>query len=401
MVIYFRQLVVFAFCVVTIPLSLAQQGTDARPVIPAASTAPGGSIQASFSLGLTRDNGITYRTDARASDPVRIVANIYPASAQIGKLADVYLLIAQTNAFIMVSSTGELISWDGTLEGLAPMLTSVSLEEDLEFTIFSGVAGVVGEFQMFLAYREVDSSDFTYASSPGSISLTNELAPTQSLTCSAYGNRSVSVGYSSPLGVFTHPPFLASDLSIISNGEDTNDGRFSYQWIKNQGERIDIFAPADGVLVRIRHKAENLPDFASDDFDLFFLVACDPDQPVIKDTIVRFNHITDPRPDIKAAYAFGELGAPTCNPFNEHEDRQVPLTNIAVKAGDYLGSTSGTPFARNFDFMIAIDQVSVCPFSVLEEPHRSMLLNLLGPLEATPFGPPEPGFACSGYGGGP
>lgn len=398
---YLRLLTAFVFFVAATPLSLAQQGADARRVIPAASTSHGGSMLASFSLGLTRDNGITYRTDARASDTVQIVASIRPESLQIGKLADIFLLVAQDDAFIMVSSTGELIPWGGDIESLVPMLSNVTLTESLEFTIFSGVVGMVGEFPMYLAYREVGSSDFTYTSNPGLISFTNELAPTQSQACSAYGNRSVSVGYTSSLGVFTRTPFHAADLSIVSNGEDTNDARFSYQWIKNQGELIDIFAPADGVLVRIRHKVENLPDFASDDFDLFFLVACDPDQPALRDTIVRFNHITDPRPDIKAAYAFGELGAPTFNPYDQHEERQVPLTNIAVKAGDYIGSTSGTPFARNFDFMIAIDQVSVCPFSVLEEPHRSMLLNLLGPLEATPFGPPVAGFSCSGYGGSP
>ena len=396
-----RFFIAFVLFVAAIPLSLAQQGADARRVIPAASTAAGGSIFASFSLGLTRDNGITYRTDARAADAVDIVASIRPESQQIGKLADIFLLVAQDGAFVMLSSTGALIPWSGDVQNLVPMMSNITLEESFEFTVFSGVVGAVGEFPIYLAYREVGSSDITYTSNPSLILLTNELAPTQSQVCSAYGNRSVNIGYTSPLGVFTRPPFHADDLSIITNGEDTNDARFSYQWIKNQGELIDIFAPADGVLVRIRHKAENLPDFASDDFDLFFLIACDPDQPAMRDTVVRFNHITNPRPDIKAAYAFGELGAPTFNPFDEHEDRQVPLTNIAVKAGDYIGSTSGTPFARNFDFLIGIDQIPVCPFSVLEEPHRTMLMNLLGPLEATPFGPPVAGFSCSGYGGSP
>lgn len=397
----FRLLSIFVFFVLATPLSLAQQGADARRIIPAASTTVEGSTLASFSLGLTRDNRITYRTEARALDAVDIIASIRPEPLQIGKLADIFLLVAQGDSFIMLNSSGELLPWSGDVEKLVPMLSNVTLEELLEITIFSGVVGVVGQYPVYLAYREVNSSNFFYTANPGLISFTNELAPTQSVVCSAYGNRSVNVGYTSSLGVFTHTPFNAADLSIISNGEDTNDGRFSYQWIKNQGERIDIFAPADGVLVRIRHKVENLPDFASDDFDLFFLVACDPNQPAERDTIVRFNHITEPRPDIKAAYAFAELGAPTFNPFEEHEERQVPLTNIAVKAGDYIGSTSGTPFARNFDFMIAIDHVSVCPFSVLEEPYRSMLLNLLGPLEATPFGPPAVGFPCSGYGGSP
>ena len=117
-------------------------------------------------------------------------------------------------------------------------------------------------------------------------------------TCAAFGGRNVTVGHTYASGLFTHAPFEASDLSLITNCEETNDRRFSYQWIRD-GRQASLFAPADGVLVRIRHKAENLPDFPSDDYDLFFLVACDPDNPVQGDTLVRFNHVTDPRPDIR------------------------------------------------------------------------------------------------------
>lgn len=155
------------------------------------------------------------------------------------------------------------------------------------------------------------------------------------------------------------------------------------------------------MLVRIRHKAENPPVFPSDDYDLFFLVACDPIRPVERDTLVCFNHITDPRLDIKAAYGFGPLPAPSFDPFEEHEERQIPTTNIQVRAGEFLGSTRGTPFADNFDFMISVDNVAVCPFSVLSEPHRSALLGLLGPQSASPNGPPVPGYPCQGYGGSP
>ena len=223
---------------------------------------------------------------------------------------------------------------------------------------------------------------------------------TTQTTCAAFGGRQVTVGRVSAAGLFTSAPFNGADLSLITNGEETNDGRFSYQWISD-GRETSIFAPADGVLVRIRHKVENLPDFPSDDYDLFFLVACDPTRPVERDTLVRFNHITAPREDIEAAYAFGQLPAPSFNPFEEHEERQIPTTNIQVRAGEFLGSTRGTPFANNFDFMISVDNVTVCPFVVLSEPHRSTLLGLLGPQSASPHGPPVPGYPCQGYGGSP
>ena len=224
--------------------------------------------------------------------------------------------------------------------------------------------------------------------------------PAASTQCSAFGGRNVTVGRTSSTDLFTDAPFNASDLSLITNGDETNDRRFSYQWIRD-GRRAPLFAPADGVLVRIRHKAANLPDFPSDDYDLFFLVACDPDNPVARDTLVCFNHVTDPRPDIKSAYAFGPLPAPSFNPFEEHEERQVPTTNIQVRAGELLGTTTGTPFAHNFDFMISVNNVATCPFVVLSEPYRSTLLGLLGPLSASPGGPPVLGYPCQGYGGSP
>lgn len=222
-------------------------------------------------------------------------------------------------------------------------------------------------------------------------------APTQ---CPTVGNRMVTVGRTSAVGAFTHAPFGATDLALITNGQETNDPRFAYAWIKNRGSAINVYAPADGVLIRIRHKAENLPIFPSDDFDLIFLVACDPARPGEREAMFRFNHITDPRPDLKAAYGFGSLPAPdlSVTPVIDHEDRQIPTVNIAVRAGELLGSTRGTPFARNFDFAIAIDDATVCPFTALNEPHRTLLLSLLGPQVNSPLGPPQAGYPCQGYG---
>lgn len=326
---------------------------DQRRVIPATRLDSPDSRSASFAIGLTRDQGVTFRNEARAPDALRIRARVQPEPQHVGKTGDIFALAVLGGAVQMLTSDGQLLPWDGTMAGLRPVRDDVTLQTTMDLELFSGVVGSAGTFPFYLGYRENSSGDFNYTATPESLLI-------------------------------------------------TNDARFSYQWIKRQGERIDIYAPADGVLVRLRHKTENLPIFPSDDFDLFFLVACDPARPGSNDVIVRFNHITDPRPDIKAAYGFGSLGAPVFTPaFEEREDRQVPLVNIAVKAGDYLGSTSGTPTARDFDFQIGINDVSVCPFSVLNEPHRSDLLALLGPQSATPFGPSVPGYACRGYGARP
>lgn len=57
----------------------------------------------------------------------------------------------------------------------------------------------------------------------------------------------------SSASLFTKAPFNASDITIITNGEDTNDARLPYVWVKSPYTPIPIYAPADGVLVIIRH----------------------------------------------------------------------------------------------------------------------------------------------------
>lgn len=223
------------------------------------------------------------------------------------------------------------------------------------------------------------------------------------LTCTKVGKTlkwkklpsSTSKCGSSAPGAFTHAPFNAADVAIITNGEETNDSRFSYVWLKDPSTPMPIYAPADGVLITIRHLTAT-KFFPSDDYQLVFALS------LTCSDYFRFNHFTAPRADIKAAYQYGNLCS-SCfddngNPTARYEEREIPKVKVAVKAGDLLGYTTGTPTAHDWDFSIQISEKTVCPFSVLAEPHKTTLLNLLGPKSATPSGPPTPGYACTGYG---
>lgn len=393
-------LVLFATLLLAVVLlgqqAIAQPINDTRLSIPATRFSASGSTTARFAMGLVRPQDLAFRTTAYTGDTISISGALTPEAAHIGKIADVIVVIKAGPAFYMLNTAHQLVPWNGGVATLAPLYKDVALKAIKEFDLYSGPINIAGDFAFFMGYRLQENGALYYMATPQMLHI--DLAPQPVAQCKSYGDRVVPVWHTSAAGIFTHAPFAASDLSIITNGEETNDPRFSYQWIKRQGEQINIYAPADGVLIRLRHKARNLPEFDSDDYDLPFLVACDPDKPDSQ-SIVRFNHITNPRPDIKAAFAFGELGAPLFKPvFAEHEERQVPTSNIVVRAGDYLGSTSGTPVARNFDFSISINNATVCPFSVLAEPHRTQLLNLLGPQINTSFGPPVAGYVCMGYG---
>jgi len=193
-------------------------------------------------------------------------------------------------------------------------------------------------------------------------------------------------------GLFTAAPFKSSDISMITNGNETNDARFAYVWVKEPYTKIPLYAPADGVLTTIRHLTAT-KFFPSDDFQLVFNLS------TTCGDYWRFNHVTDPRADIRAAYSYGDKCS-SCfddngNPTARYEEYEKPGTAIKVKAGELIGYTSGTPSAHNFDFAIQISDKTVCPMSVLAEPHKSSLLAMLGPTSSLV---PQPGYACVGYG---
>jgi len=206
---------------------------------------------------------------------------------------------------------------------------------------------------------------------------------TKQATCDA------DVPLNSAKGAFDTLPFDIVNIKLITLGKETNDARFVYPWVKEGS--VKIYAPADGVLYKIRHKVYEVGGKQGNDYDIFFQVSCD--------TAYRFNHISDPRSDIKAAYPAGDLpSGDYANGGPDIAERVKPTSALRVKAGDLLGSTKGTPDAKNFDFAVGTTKeggqegelYSVCPFSVFNEPHKSTLSNMLGPKG----GAPTPGYKC-------
>ncbi|HEY0963139.1 MAG TPA: hypothetical protein VGE69_12370 [Pseudomonadales bacterium] len=382
----------------------AREIGDSRSALGSIRHGTNADTNAVFAIGLLRAGDLAFRNEAYTGDAMSISGKVVPEAGHIGQRADIFAVIRSGDRFYTIDAQNQLSPWDTRVASLVPRHANVTLKASQEFTLYEGAIDVAGDYRVFVGYRPLADGVLYYTPTAQPVKI--EPAPLPIGECRSFGGRTVPVWHGSADGIFTHAPFAAADLNLITNGSETNDSRFAYPWVKHAPGAanvapIDIFAPADGVLIRLRHKARNLPDFDSDDYDLFLLVACDPQRPD-RTAIVRFNHITEPRADIKAAFAFGDLGAPVFQPvFSEHEERQVPLVNIVVRAGEWLGRTSGTPVAHDFDFMIAIDDVSVCPFAVLDEPHRSQLLAMLGPKTSSPFGPPQPGYSCNGYGARP
>lgn len=248
----------------------------------------------------------------------------------------------------------------------------------LLFLIIVIVIGVIG----FAGYRVINSkNDKKQSVSEGVGDGTKQT-----------GDCNIPGTLDSAKGAFKEMPFKTDEIKVVTLGKETNDSRFLYPWVKN--DKTNIYAPADGVLYKIRHKVYEVGGQKGNDYDIFFQVSCD--------TAYRFNHISNPRDDIKATYPAGNLPSGDYDKGGQDiAERVKPVKAIAVKAGDHLGYTTGTPGAHSFDFAVGVagtnpqalegELYSVCPFSLFNEPLKTNLMNLLGPKTTYT---PQPGYPC-------
>lgn len=210
-----------------------------------------------------------------------------------------------------------------------------------------------------------------------------------------YGSLSVDPPLDSADGAFTASPFDLDTVRMFINGSEGNgtDARFSYVLIRDEGTAIPVYAPAPLLLVKMRYKDgfEAQRTREEGDWDFTFLVSCDVQ--------VRVNHINQPGEKLLAAYGYGtEPGTYWENGEQiDNEAKMIPATEVRFEAGELLGYTQGTPSA-NFDYVIGVNENSVCPWEVFEEPVRTSLLAKLGPPPGAPDDGPVPNWPCTGYG---
>lgn len=197
-------------------------------------------------------------------------------------------------------------------------------------------------------------------------------------TCS-FDGQNVEVPRQSADGAFTSAVTDINNIAVISPGKFVGDERYTYLEIKND-QSIPVYAPADGALVKIAYKTRvDVPaGMSAADYDLAFLVDCK--------TMYSLTHITAPSADIAAVSPVTEpVKITKGTPIDEQSAK--PKSNVIVKAGQQIGTTTGTPTAHNWDFGVFIDQAATCPYDRFTEPIRSSWLALLGNAAIDPTKP--------------
>ena len=132
---------------------------------------------------------------------------------------------------------------------------------------------------------------------------------------------------SNPAPVFTHHiTDIAKVDRILTPPRIVSGSLKTHSYVETKKQRVPVYAPVDMLLTSGAH-------YIGGPYWFEFKVSCE--------VTLRFGHITDPLPTIKAVFPR--------EPADDSRDQPVE-TPIAFTAGDLLGYTTGTELAGNWDF---------------------------------------------------
>ena len=115
----------------------------------------------SFTLSMTLASDNTPLDSASIGQDVSIKTIIRPETGDIGQAADVIIVDFLPPALTMRNSEGNFVSWNGSLKTLVPFLEGVTLEDELEVEVFSGMLGSTGNHRIFVGFSVGDILYFT------------------------------------------------------------------------------------------------------------------------------------------------------------------------------------------------------------------------------------------------
>lgn len=131
------------------------------------------TTQSSFRGSVSDSDGNTNSASFLSSDFLSINASIYVDQSDIRKTARIYTLVLFENSYFMKNSNGNFLAWDGSLDSLVASETDRPLADIETFSVISGLMGIVGDFEVTIAYS-TDDGVFRYSQSPISFVVTQQ-----------------------------------------------------------------------------------------------------------------------------------------------------------------------------------------------------------------------------------
>ena len=135
-------------------------------------SALGTPTSAKFGIGIYNTVSRRLVETASIEDLVTIRGYISPASKDIGKAADVYVIAVSGENYFIRNSAGAFSPFNIATDTLIPAFEEQMLSSDLEVDFFTAKVGVIGTFQFFTAYRPSGSQDLIYSAVGGDVKVT-------------------------------------------------------------------------------------------------------------------------------------------------------------------------------------------------------------------------------------
>ncbi len=121
---------------------------------------------------LTNDSHQAEKTTFTQNERITITAQLTPETKDVGKQADIYIVAMYNNSFLMKTNSNNWESWNINLLNLTPANT-LQLNSSENIDIISGLTGMIGEFMIYLGYRNSTSSNTIYNTIGHSFSVSN------------------------------------------------------------------------------------------------------------------------------------------------------------------------------------------------------------------------------------
>ncbi|MES3008870.1 MAG: hypothetical protein V4751_13975 [Pseudomonadota bacterium] len=291
---------------------------------------------ATFAIGITTDNGLSWRNSVAPTDTLRLVGKVRPEASQIGQSADIYLLAKAGAVILMRRTDGAFEQWSGNLSELKPYRQQTRLAADTEIDLFTGQFGATGQFELFLGYRSTDGV-LHYSPAPFNLNINTNPQGASSpwfFNGTVWQSNGTAPACQSPL---LQAPFdLAKVTSILYPGQTRGGDYKAHGGFRLDGagqtNQVTVMSALAGTVVRgVRDTAHGVVQYG---FDI--INPCG--------VMMRIGHLLELSPKF-AAIADTLPPAAASNTFTE-------LSGYTVSVGEPIATAIGLPGNVFMDFGI-------------------------------------------------
>ena len=115
-------------------------------------TSDGTATSAQFGAGASSDEGASTGTEFANNDVITIAGSLNPQAADVGKAAEIYVVLFTETALTTLDVDGNFQAWNGGLKTIQPAYEVSALGTKESFQIFSGSVES-GLYKVFLGYK--------------------------------------------------------------------------------------------------------------------------------------------------------------------------------------------------------------------------------------------------------